>query len=382
MGVQVLPAADTEPTMVNARAAVQRSLPFIEKAGTAWMRERKCNSCHAVTFLVWSHNEAAAHGLEVDAKKLADWTAWSLADALSDQHWFGLRVRTLDRLKAESVPETLLAKLRPLISGKNYVKPQLFLDAMEKVIGAEDLARWKDKLLRAAALPNNGGGPDTLAQLLLGRMPKSDDKFAKDYEAVRSLLMEWQEPDGSWQTQGQLPELKWTGEKEMNEATTLWSILGASAAQPQNDAFIRSRERTLAALKNPEPGATLQTLALHLIVARQFGEAARAEKLLADLVKRQNSDGGWGWVKENAGSDAFATGQALYSLGLTGRDGNDPCVRRAWEYLLQTQGVDGGWDVQQSGINRRPRKLNVYPCWGTAWAAIGILHTLPPTTQR
>jgi hypothetical protein len=370
-------AADAKPTPLNARAAVQRSLPFIEKAGTDWMREQKCNSCHAVTFLVWSHNEAAAHGLEVDPKKLADWTAWSLADALSDQHWFGLRVRALETLKADGLPETLLAKLRPLISGKNYVKPQLFLDAMEKVIGAEELARWKGNLLRAAALPNNGGGPDTLAQLLLGRSPASGDKFAKDYDAVRSLLMEWQEPDGSWQTQGQLPELKWAGEKEMNEATTLWCALAASAALPQNDALVRSRELALAALKNSGPGATLQSLALHLIVARKFGEAAQAERLHGDLLKRQNSDGGWGWVKENPGSDAFATGQALYVLGLTGRDGNDPRVRRAWEFLLRTQGVDGGWDVPQSAINRRPRKLNVYPCWGTAWAAIGILHTLP-----
>jgi hypothetical protein len=53
-------AAPPLPTAQNVRAAVQRSLPYIEKVGTAWMRERKCNSCHNVTFLVWSHNEAAA----------------------------------------------------------------------------------------------------------------------------------------------------------------------------------------------------------------------------------------------------------------------------------------------------------------------------------
>ena len=85
--------AETRPeaTANHARAAVQRSLPYLEKVGTAWMTEKKCNSCHVVTFLVWSHHEALAHGIEVDRKKLSEWVQWSLADSLSDRHWFKLR---------------------------------------------------------------------------------------------------------------------------------------------------------------------------------------------------------------------------------------------------------------------------------------------------
>src|SRR5205809_1141177 len=123
----------------HVRAAIERSLPYVEKLGTAWMRERKCNSCHNVTFLVWSHNEAA--------------------------------------------------------------------------IGAESLAANRTHLVKLASLPNNGGGPDTLGQILLGRtVPHSDRGEKQSYAAIRSLLIEWQEPDGSWQAQGQLPELKWADE--------------------------------------------------------------------------------------------------------------------------------------------------------------------------
>ena len=103
-----------------------------------------------------------------------------------------------------------------------------------------------------------------------------------------------------------------------------------------------------------------------------------AEKeLLKELVGRQNADGGWGWVKDNNLSDAFATGQALYALGLLGRDGNDSVVSRAWEFLLRTQDKDGSWQVPQEAINTRRRSLNVYAFWGTAWATIGMLQTLP-----
>ena len=78
------------------------------------MQERKCNSCHNVTFLVWSHNEAAARGFDVDRTKLAEWTKWSLADSLSDRFWFMLRPRAMASLKADGFPEALLAKLKPL----------------------------------------------------------------------------------------------------------------------------------------------------------------------------------------------------------------------------------------------------------------------------
>jgi len=53
----VVPAARAAPaapsaTVADMRAAAQRSLPYIENVGTEWMRERKCNSCHAVTFMI------------------------------------------------------------------------------------------------------------------------------------------------------------------------------------------------------------------------------------------------------------------------------------------------------------------------------------------
>src|SRR5262249_34960021 len=80
-------AAPPGPPSQNARARVERSLPYVEKVGTAWMQERKCNSCHNVTFLLWTHNEAAARGFHIDRTRLTRWTKWSLADSLADRFW-------------------------------------------------------------------------------------------------------------------------------------------------------------------------------------------------------------------------------------------------------------------------------------------------------
>lgn len=67
---------------VQAREAAERALPYIEKDGTKWMKDRKCLSCHYVSFMVWSFRDAKARGLAVDSGKLKEWTDWSLGKAV------------------------------------------------------------------------------------------------------------------------------------------------------------------------------------------------------------------------------------------------------------------------------------------------------------
>jgi Squalene-hopene cyclase N-terminal domain len=375
-----LAAGDVAATVPEVRATIDRGLPFIAKIGSDWMDSHNCNSCHVVAFQVWSHKAAAARGFAVDANKLAEWTDWALADAHSDRYWFRLRPHDFEALRAAGVAEEILAKLKPL-GAQNYLSEKLFLEALEKALGPEDFEKYKAQLVKRAALPNNGGGPDTLAQLLLGRNTAGEDKTtAASYEAVRKLLLEWQLPGGSWKADGQLPALRWDGEDEMNNATTMWSLLAINASPSTDETLARSRARALEYLRTTKPGKTLQTLALRAIVAHDFDEPSEAEQWRKELLSRQNADGGWSWWKENHESDAFATGQALYALGRIGRAGSDPAVNKAWHFLTSTQGEDGGWKVPQQAINTRERKLNVYSFWGAAWATIGMLETLPLET--
>src|SRR3954471_16021683 len=71
------------PTDAQVRTAIQSSLPFLQREGVAWMNERKCMSCHTVTFMLWSFNLARSRGIDIDDAKLAEWPQRSLEQSLT-----------------------------------------------------------------------------------------------------------------------------------------------------------------------------------------------------------------------------------------------------------------------------------------------------------
>ena len=83
-------AGEKKPTEEEVRRAVERSLPFVEKDGLAWIKRRDCMSCHVVAFMLWAHTEAKAHGIGVDEKKVAEWTEWSMGKSLAARVFFKL----------------------------------------------------------------------------------------------------------------------------------------------------------------------------------------------------------------------------------------------------------------------------------------------------
>src|SRR5437879_4934433 len=77
---------EAPPSPEQVRAAVEKSLPFLQKSSAAWRQERKCVTCHQVPFTVWSLNEAKVRGLAVDQEKLDDLTNWSLDFCTTDKN--------------------------------------------------------------------------------------------------------------------------------------------------------------------------------------------------------------------------------------------------------------------------------------------------------
>ena len=94
LGSMIAAAHADDPAPVNdaaVRDAVSRSLPFLEKKGVAWMKDRHCMSCHHVPLLLWSHRSAQAQGFKVDSQKLAGWDEWTRKDSLANRNLFTLR---------------------------------------------------------------------------------------------------------------------------------------------------------------------------------------------------------------------------------------------------------------------------------------------------
>jgi hypothetical protein len=62
--------------------AVSRSLPYIRREGQRWIEERKCVTCHRVSFTTWAMDAADRRGLSVDRQKLRAWKEWSVQKSL------------------------------------------------------------------------------------------------------------------------------------------------------------------------------------------------------------------------------------------------------------------------------------------------------------
>ena len=79
--ISASPAETAPPTAAEIRQAVEKSLVYIEKEGVAWIETKKCNSCHQVPIMVWSHLEAQSQGLKLNEAGLKDWLNFTLDKA-------------------------------------------------------------------------------------------------------------------------------------------------------------------------------------------------------------------------------------------------------------------------------------------------------------
>jgi len=334
------------PTDVDVRGTIERGLAFLEKGGVAWMKERACASCHHVPFLLWSHNEARVRGFGVDGEKLGAWTNWALADTL-----------------------------------------------------ARDPG-------------DEGEGLETLAQLILGRdresawrrPPTRHHQTVDPYETLWRLVLDKQKQDGSFPSEGQraFPA----------DVSSSWALLALasrdSVPAPENskagkriglgtdvtsklkrfeERYPSAREKALAFLESNPPDDSTEALALRLLVPTR--DSMRTPLAHSELLARQRPDGGWAYLKDGEPSDAFATGLALYALTAASQKPDDRVVTAARRFLQKSQRPEGDWLVSSRSIHRadvaddyRARTDEIYGYWGTGWATIGLIHTLPALGER
>jgi hypothetical protein len=371
-------AGEKPATEEEVRQVIERSLPFVEKDGVAWIKKRDCMSCHVVTFMLWAHAEARAHGIRVDDKKTAEWTEWSMNKSLAARVFF-----KLDDKVVQSLPEAIQPKLSHLV-GQGFTHEAEFVAALGKELTPDELKQHHADLIKQAMLKrgasNDGGGLDTMAQLFLARDSAVKDAKADFYAGLADLIVGLQDADGTWKAGGQLPSRRWS-RPTADQTTTLWTILALTSNPDARPAITKSVEKARAAVTKPAEDGNLEWIVARLLYEHKFGTPDQFSAMKQQLLERQNADGGWSVVAEDK-SDAFSTGQSLYALRVAGVAPDDAVIRRSQRYLLDTQNEDGSWTVApaltSNGGPERLKKLEpIWRNWGSSWATIGLAKSLP-----
>jgi squalene-hopene/tetraprenyl-beta-curcumene cyclase len=332
-------AGDKSPTDLRARQAIERSLPFLEKQGVAWMKKQQCASCHHIPVMVWALNEARNHGYRVNERALGEVVLWALAE----------------KNHAQVFPDLPLDKKR---SETDYLSP-LFM------------------------------------ALAVGSARDRDASAEKGRQRLLTHALTQQAKDGSWHANsGGRPPVHAT-----RDVQTSWLLLALSEPTPHRDVdnpWKSQREKAAKWLAGAPPADSHQALVMRLLVQEQLGKSAKDVKpLLETLLRRQNKDGGWSQDRKMK-SDAFATGLALYALSGRCERVAEEALRRALAFLVKTQQPDGSWRMTSRAAEPPPpgpaRDLRPISYVGTAWATIGLVRSLsgrstsawlaPPATSR
>lgn len=304
----------SNPSDEQVRAAIQKSIPYLETAGVRWMEEKKCSSCHRVGSMVWTLGVARSQGFTV-SDKLNEWYRWSV----------------------------------------------------------DELLRPNDK-----GTPIGGGNKEGVAQVLMAQAYfPGESENAADFAHLQEIMLADQQQDGSWKPGGQLPSQK-RPLPETTDVSTIWQTVAlVERTEDKNeDKNPPALEQALQRINAQQKGASTEWYAARLVLASELGEQELVATLSEQLREQQREDGGWGWMLGDE-SDAFGTGLALYALLVAGTPRDDEAVRRGQEFLIDSQREDGSWAVKGTKEKKKTRVEETAVYWGTAWAALALCESLP-----
>jgi ankyrin repeat protein/mono/diheme cytochrome c family protein len=195
-------------------------------------------------------------------------------------------------------------------------------------------------------------------------------------------LVTVQAPDGRWFNQVPRPPMASSDVSATALAIQAIKQYGWPGRKAEFAASVERGRRWLWQVKaatNEE--AVFQLLGLHWAgePAEQLADLAQA------LRQRQRTDGGWAQLPM-LDSDAYATGEVLYTLAQTVKDAvTDPAWQRGRRFLLERQEDDGTWHVARRAFPFQPTMKSGFPhhrdSWisaaATSWAVLALTRALP-----
>jgi hypothetical protein len=201
-------------------------------------------------------------------------------------------------------------------------------------------------------------------------------------DAVVHYLTAMQTPDGNWQAfQSRRPPMN-TGDYQ-GAALAIYAI--RHYGRPEDESRnVKAIARAAAWLERNKPANTQDRAFRLLGLAWSDANAKAITAAASELAATQRADGGWSQLP-SMGSDAYATGEALYALNAGGNmAATDAVYSKGMAYLLRTQAEDGSWHVNTRSIWIQPYFESGFPYghdqWistaGTAWATMALSVTV------
>jgi N-acyl-D-amino-acid deacylase len=310
-------------------------LNLVTLAGSNWLKDKTCFSCHHQTLPMLGAIEASRAGVPLDTawlKSQADNAHAYFEERIDDmdggQHipggaatgGYGLWALSLDH-RAPDPTTTAVVNYLLQIQGVQKLK--------DRKTGAESTpldGRWIASCRRA---PLQGSEIGDTVLVLIGLEKYATPEQRPKVAAARQSAEKWL-----------------AGVKLKNQQDRLWRLWG-----------------------------------LHHL----GGDAAVKASVQDAIRKAQRSDGGWPQTDGQA-SDAYSTAQTLFMLCQTGTPPDDPAVIHARDFLLHTQLPDGSWLVTSRVKNKaQPYFENGDPhgehqfisTAATSWAVAALAQLLP-----
>lgn len=311
----------------SARAAIQRSLPLLQRADATFASKSGCISCHNNSLTAMAVGLARTHGFSVDetlARQQVNVNVANLEHQRDLLHQgYGGGPPSIDTFNAHILAYMLIG------FNASGFQPDLNTDAAAMYI--------KSRQMPDGSWPYPAG--DT-------RPPLCSDHIGQTALAMRGLQL--YAPKTYQAEYGKAVALAAAWLAKVDAKTTedhLGKLLGLAWAGRDQDAI---------------------------------GKARR------DLLALQRADGGWADLPPMS-SNAYATGKALFALQAAGLAVSDPAYQRGMEYLLKNQMADGSWFVQTRALGFQPYFETGFPhgvsqsisAAATNWATMALILGSP-----
>ena len=190
-------------------------------------------------------------------------------------------------------------------------------------------------------------------------------------------------PDGSFGAEAMRVPLE-SGEIHLAAITIRGIMEYAPESKKDQVKEVVGRTRRLLEISNP---GDQQEIAFQLMGLQWTAGTAEAKSAVAKkLLSIQHPDGGWSQLATMS-SDAYATGEALYALYISGQlKPEDEKYQRGIRYLLKTQDDMGAWEVLTRSSPIQPFFTCGFPPYdenqfisaaASNWALMGLLNALP-----